>query len=164
MDHSFDDWREELRDIDAELVSLVQRRLELAIEFLQLLSTDKLSLGHLDQDTLRLGVLLCSDYEGDFTPLDDEAVKKIFRRIINETQRLAHLNVLSDPSDAKLSSREREVLILIAEDHSLKSIALKLNISLKTVESHKATVMRKLNIHSTVGLARYAIREGLVSI
>jgi len=47
MIHSFDDWRKELRDVDAELISLLQRRLELAIEFLQLLHTDELSLGDL---------------------------------------------------------------------------------------------------------------------
>ncbi len=57
MIHSFDDWREELRDVDAELISLLQRRLKLAIEFLHLLRTDELSLGDMDQDMLRLGIL-----------------------------------------------------------------------------------------------------------
>jgi len=165
MIHSFDDWREELRDVDAELISLLQRRLELAIEFLRLLRTDELSLGDVDQDTLRLGILLSSERAGDFPPLDEAAVKKIFRRIVIETRRQAYSSIESgEHYDIKLSGREREVLILIAEDHSLKDIALKLKISVKTVESHKATIMKKLNIYSSVGLTRYAIKEGLISI
>lgn len=63
-----------------------------------------------------------------------------------------------------LSSREREVLVLIAEDNTLKQIAMELDISVKTVESHKASIMKKLNIYSLVGLTRYAIKEGLVSL
>ena len=61
-----------------------------------------------------------------------------------------------------LTQREREILILIAQDNSLKQIALELNLSLKTVESHKAAIMKKLDIYSSVGLTRYAIKEGLV--
>jgi DNA-binding CsgD family transcriptional regulator len=165
MIHSLDNWREELRDVDAELISLLQRRLELAIAFLQLLRTDELSLGDLDQDTLRLGILLSSECEGDFPPLDEAAVKKIFRWIVIETRRLAYSNIESGANGVtKLTAREREVLILIAEDHSLKRIALELDISVKTVESHKATIMKKLNVYSSVGLTRYAIKEGLISL
>ncbi|HEY2974599.1 MAG TPA: LuxR C-terminal-related transcriptional regulator [Pyrinomonadaceae bacterium] len=165
MIHSFDDWRKELRDVDAELISLLQRRLELAIEFLQLLHTDESSLGDLDQDTLRLGILLSSDYKEGFPPLDEAAVERIFRRIVIETRRLASSTIAASVNeDTKMTAREREVLILIAEDHSLKSIALALKISIKTVEAHKATIMRKLNIHSSVGLTRYAISEGLISL
>lgn len=165
MIHSLDNWRGELRDVDAELISLLHRRLDLAIEFLQLLRTDELTLGDLDQDSLRLLILLQLDSEGDSPPLDEAAVKKIFRRIVIETTRLAHSRVGSWVNgDPKLTVREGEILVMIAQDHSLKSIALKLKISVKTVESHKAAIMRKLNIYSSVGLARYAIREGLVSL
>jgi DNA-binding NarL/FixJ family response regulator len=60
-----------------------------------------------------------------------------------------------------LSGREREVLQLIAEGHSTKETADKLNLSAKTVETHKQHIMDKLNIHTVAELTRYAIKEGL---
>jgi DNA-binding NarL/FixJ family response regulator len=57
-----------------------------------------------------------------------------------------------------LSSREREVLQLIAEGKSTQQIAEKLNVSAKTVETHRMHVMEKLNIHTIAELTRYAIR------
>lgn len=63
-----------------------------------------------------------------------------------------------------LSSREREVLQLLAEGRSTKQIALHLGLSAKTVETHRMQVMKKLDIHSIAGLTRFAIREGLVAI
>jgi len=53
---------------------------------------------------------------------------------------------------------------LIAEGKSTKKRALQLNISVKTVESHRAQIMERLNIHDVAGLVRYAIRMGLVKI
>lgn len=63
-----------------------------------------------------------------------------------------------------LTSREREVLQLIAEGKSTKEIASILNISIKTVDTHRQQIMDKLNIHSIAELTKYAIREGLTSI
>ncbi len=163
MIHSFKEWQEELHELDQQLIALLQRRLELALEALQLLSSEELSLGNLNMDTLSLGILLQSQCEGSYPPLDEAAVKKVFRRIVIETRRLAHDSIVS-AGDAKLTNREREVLVLLAEDNSLKQIALELSISVKTVESHKAAIMRKLNIYSSVGLTRYAIQEGLISL
>jgi DNA-binding NarL/FixJ family response regulator len=60
-----------------------------------------------------------------------------------------------------LSVRERQVLQLIAEGASTKAIAARLGISGKTVESHRSKLMRKLDIHDTAGLVRYAIRRGV---
>jgi DNA-binding NarL/FixJ family response regulator len=60
-----------------------------------------------------------------------------------------------------LSVRERQVLQLIAEGNSTKDIAGALGISAKTVESHRSKLMRKLGIHHTAGLVRYAIRRGV---
>ena len=60
-----------------------------------------------------------------------------------------------------LSVRERQVLQLIAEGSSTKDIAAQLGISAKTVESHRSKLMRKLDIHDTAGLVRYAIRRGV---
>ena len=63
-----------------------------------------------------------------------------------------------------LSPREREVLQLIAEGHTNKEIADKLNLSVKTVQSHRASLMGKLNIRNVAHLTRYAIREGLTPL
>ena len=63
---------------------------------------------------------------------------------------------------SELTSRESEVLQLIAEGFSNKQIAAELAISIKTVEKHRQQVMNKLNIHDVAGLTRYAISKGLV--
>ena len=63
-----------------------------------------------------------------------------------------------------LTSRQRQVLQLIAEGHTNKSAAEILNISIKTVETHRATVMRKLNFSSSAALVRYAVRNDLVEL
>ena len=62
----------------------------------------------------------------------------------------------------ELTSREAEVLQLIAEGFSNKQIASELAISIKTVEKHRQQVMNKLNIHDVAGLTRYAISKGMV--
>ena len=61
-----------------------------------------------------------------------------------------------------LSGRERQVLQLIGEGKSTKAIATHLGISVKTAESHRARLMKKLDIHETATLVRYAIRRGLI--
>ena len=61
-----------------------------------------------------------------------------------------------------LTSREREVLQLIAEGNTNKQIASELNISIKTVEKHRQQVMNRLNIHDIAGLTRYAIAKGMI--
>ena len=61
-----------------------------------------------------------------------------------------------------LSGREREVLQLIAEGRSTKEIAATLSLSAKTVETHRARLMTKLDIQETAGLVRYAIRKGFI--
>jgi DNA-binding NarL/FixJ family response regulator len=61
-----------------------------------------------------------------------------------------------------LTPRQREILQLIAEGHSTKQIASRLNLSVKTVESHRALLMERLGIHDTAGRALFAARVGLV--
>jgi DNA-binding NarL/FixJ family response regulator len=63
----------------------------------------------------------------------------------------------------KLTARQREILQLIAEGHSTKEIARGLNLSIKTVETHRAQLMARLDIHDIAGLVRYAIRAGIAS-
>jgi DNA-binding NarL/FixJ family response regulator len=65
------------------------------------------------------------------------------------------------PED-RLSSREVEVLQLIAEGQANKQVASELGISVKTVEKHRQRLMEKLNIHDTAGLTRYAISAGII--
>ncbi|MBO1907899.1 response regulator transcription factor [Microvirga sp. 3-52] len=66
------------------------------------------------------------------------------------------------PTDGVLTARERGVVQLIAEGHSNKEAAQILGLNLKTVESHRASAMRKVNVNSTATLVRYAIRNKLV--
>lgn len=63
-----------------------------------------------------------------------------------------------------LTSREREVLQLIAEGKATKEIASRLCVSVKTIETHRQQIMEKLNIRSIAELTKYAIREGLTSL
>jgi two-component system, NarL family, nitrate/nitrite response regulator NarL len=64
----------------------------------------------------------------------------------------------------RLSEREREVLVEIAEGKSNKEIASRLNIGVRTVETHRERIMRKLEIHSVAGLTKFAIANGMVSL
>jgi len=61
-----------------------------------------------------------------------------------------------------LSPREREVLRFVAEGKTSRQVATLLGLSVRTVDAHRASIMRRLGIHDTAGLVRYAIRQGLV--
>lgn len=87
----------------------------------------------------------------------------ISRKVIEEYIRRAELGEKKSPDDL-LSDREREILQLIAEGHSIPQISASLCISKKTVESHKNHIMEKLGIHDKVGLIKYAIRMGLTKL
>jgi DNA-binding NarL/FixJ family response regulator len=63
-----------------------------------------------------------------------------------------------------LSSREREVLQLLAEGKSTRQIASALHLSVKTIETHRQHLMEKLNLHTLAGLIKYAVREGITSL
>ncbi len=65
---------------------------------------------------------------------------------------------------SSLTNREREVLQLIAEGKTTKKIAGDLNVSIKTIETHRQQLMNKLKIRSIAGLTKYAVREGLTSL
>ena len=69
---------------------------------------------------------------------------------------------VANPID-QLTSREREILTMIADGKSNKEIANALNLSVYTVESHRGSVMEKLNLHNTGDIVRFAIRNGLTS-
>jgi two-component system response regulator NreC len=63
-----------------------------------------------------------------------------------------------------LTDREREVLKLLADGHSSKELAARLDLSVKTIDAHKYNLMRKLNIHNRADLVKYAIRKKLVHV
>jgi two-component system, NarL family, response regulator NreC len=72
---------------------------------------------------------------------------------------LARATLPSDP----LTSREREIVQRIAEGQTTKEIATHLGLSVKTVESHRINLRRKLDMHEAATLVRYAIRRGLIT-
>ena len=63
-----------------------------------------------------------------------------------------------------LTSRQREILQMVAEGKSTKEIAFELDVSVKTVETHRAALMERLDIRDVAGLVMYAVRHGLVSV
>ena len=71
---------------------------------------------------------------------------------------------ITDTSYQSLTARQQEIMRLLVEGLSAKQIAEKLFISLKTVENHRAHIMHKLNLTSTVNLVRYAARVGLIDV
>jgi len=87
--------------------------------------------------------------DGYISPGVSDAVLSDYRRHV------------TDPLDL-LTSREREVLQMIAESKTNKEIAVVLNLSVYTVEAHRGKIMEKLNLHSTSELVRFAVRHGLV--
>jgi two-component system response regulator NreC len=87
----------------------------------------------------------------------------IYQKDIQEYIRRAQADQEPDTYQT-LTPREREVLQLIAEEHNTRAIGTLLNISPKTVESHRSHLMNKLDIHTTVGLTRYAISRGIVDL
>lgn len=88
--------------------------------------------------------------EGYLSPAVSDSVLSDYRKHV------------TDPLDL-LSSREREVLQLIAEGKTNKDIANQLSLSVYTVEAHRSRLMEKLNLHSTGDLVRFAIRNGFIS-
>lgn len=82
---------------------------------------------------------------------------------VTEMLRQMMVNPEQAVAPTELSTREREIIQLIAESHSNKEIADRLGISVKTAETHRNNIMRKLDIHDAVGLTRYAIAHGFVT-
>ncbi len=69
-----------------------------------------------------------------------------------------------DPIGDVLTAREREVIQLLAEGKTSKEVAVTLNLSVKTAETHRTNLMRKLGLHSVADLTRYAVRNGIVQV
>ena len=87
-------------------------------------------------------------------------------RILEMVQALVpfHPNGDGDGRHKKLSPREREVMTMILSGRRLKEIAAALDISVKTVTTHRSRLLRKLGVEDNLGLYRYGIRNGLISV
>jgi DNA-binding NarL/FixJ family response regulator len=75
-----------------------------------------------------------------------------------------HLSADESSAASILTNREREVLQLLAEGKSTKGIAFALGVSVKTIETHRQNMMRKLGVYSVAELTKYAVREGLTDL
>ena len=106
--------------------------------------------------------------------LKSEAATDLVKAIMDVNKGLTHLSSrvsravvkgyldkTESPGDP-LSPRERQVLQLVAEGKTTKEIATVLGVSVKTADSHRTRIMKKLDMHGTAGLVRYAIRTGLI--
>ena len=83
--------------------------------------------------------------------------------VVEECQQKVAIEGEKDPYQ-NLTDREREMLKLVAEGYTAKEIADMLVISLRTVETHKTNLMKKLNIHNKADLIRFAIRKGIITL
>jgi DNA-binding NarL/FixJ family response regulator len=86
----------------------------------------------------------------------------VSRLVIAQLLRVPHALESGSGSIEQLTPRQREVLQLVVEGHSTKKIAQRLQISMKTVETHRAQIMERLDIHNVASLVHYAIRAGLL--
>lgn len=104
-----------------------------------------------DSATLELELALAAAMRGD-----------IYLSPSISTQVVAgYLDARNHPAENPLTPRQTEILRLLAGGDSVKEIAFQLTLSIKTIETHRAQIMERLNIHDLAGLVRYAIRAGL---
>lgn len=89
--------------------------------------------------------------------ISQEVIAKLMQSPVKEAK-------VSDAGYGKLTSREQEIMRMLAEGASKGQIADRLCISIKTVENHRANIMRKLDIHSAMELVRYAAKLGLIDV
>jgi DNA-binding NarL/FixJ family response regulator len=109
------------------------------------------------------GFLLKSQAAQDLTRALEEIARGGIYLSPRVSQVVVEASVGRRPIDADpLTPREREILQLIAEGKATKQVAATLGISVKTAESHRSRIMRKLDVHEVTGLVRYAIRQGMV--
>jgi DNA-binding NarL/FixJ family response regulator len=108
-----------------------------------------------DRD-LVIAIEALSNHKPFFTPRATELILSNYNQ--KGTSPDAQLETMGD----RLTSREREIVQLLSEGKSSKEVASTLNISVKTAETHRANVMRKLDIHSVSELVRYAVRNQII--
>lgn len=85
-------------------------------------------------------------------------------RMYADNQQFLFKNIRDIPKTKDISKKERQVLQLVAEGEKTRDIARTLGVSIKTIETHRRNIMKKLSIFSVAGLTKFAIKEGLVSL
>lgn len=98
--------------------------------------------------------------EGEYF-MDSSVSHKVVEKLMQFPKKGAKI---TNASYDTLTSREQEIMVLLAEGLSSKEIAEKLFISPKTVDNHRTNILRKLNLHSTIELIRYASRLGIIDV
>ncbi len=111
--------------------------------------------------------------ESAFSELVD-AIQEVLKGIFYLTPVIARMYVDNDghafsnsnkiPQFKMISKKEREILQLIAEGGKTRDIAQKLGVSIKTIETHRRNIMKKLNIFNVAGLTKFAIKEGIIAL
>ena len=123
------------------------------------------AVGYLPKDTatteLEVAVRAVARGEAYLSPVvSKHVIRDYLQRVSSHESEGRHCAVSLGDS---LTTRQREILQLIAEGYTTKEIAETLHLSMKTIETHRAQLMDRLDIHNIAGLVRYAIRTGLVS-
>src|SRR3954466_3776794 len=96
--------------------------------------------------------------------LTEEELERIKLELLAIIDTVVFRDAPSDPPHARLSRRESEVMSMILVGKRLKEIAATLDISVKTVTTHRSRLLRKLSLDDNLGLYRYGIRHGLISL
>jgi DNA-binding NarL/FixJ family response regulator len=115
--------------------------------------------GYLLKDSLGADLLGAVEAVANGQPFFSPAIASA---MVNDYVRRLGKDPMADPYEA-LSDREREIFQLIAEAHSNKDIAVILGISPATVETHRARILQKLDIHNAAEVVLYAVRRGIIS-
>jgi len=120
------------------------------------------AMGYVVKESATEGLLqaLRSVAKGEYY-LDSSVSPQVIRNLMKLPVKEARI---TDSDYGSLTVREQEVMRMLAEGVPSKEIADKLFISPKTVENHRANIMKKLNLHSTMDLVRYAIKLGLIDV
>lgn len=120
------------------------------------------AMGYVVKESATEGLLraLRSVAKGEYY-LDSSVSPQVIRNLMKLPIKEARI---TDAAYGSLTPREQEVMRMLAEGVPSREIADKLFISPKTVENHRANIMKKLNLHSTMDLVRYAIRLGLIDV
>jgi DNA-binding NarL/FixJ family response regulator len=105
---------------------------------------------------LTIAVEALADHKPFFTPRVTELI------LSNLNTRSTSSSAVPEISGERLTPREREIVQLLSEGKSSKEVAAMLNISVKTAETHRANIMRKLSMHSVSELVRYAVRNQII--
>jgi DNA-binding NarL/FixJ family response regulator len=108
----------------------------------------------------RLGQALNAVAAGEYF-LDSSISHEVVAKLMSSPSKEAKV---SDAGYSQLTAREQEIMRMLAEGASKSEISESLCISIKTVENHRANIMRKLNIHSAMELVRYAAKLGLIDV